>query len=136
MALYIIFKNGVVAVLTLESDSQIKDKLVYNVDGLPAGTLLELGYFIKMDNTLLFVNNKFAISVTKSSAKVLPGYRPMTEFESVVALENGTFATLETTKGISIFYFNGKEVVFVEQIKPTQIVAKGGVELKDIIYWR
>lgn len=94
MTLYLIFKNGVVAVLTLESDSQIKDKLVYNVDGLPSGTLLELGYFIKMDNSLLFVNNKFAISATKSSAKVLAGYQQMTEFESVVALENGSFATL------------------------------------------
>lgn len=41
---------------------------------MPTGQYLEIGYFIKLDNGLLFVNNNVTIKFSGKTAKVLSGY--------------------------------------------------------------
>lgn len=51
------FKNKKVAVITLENDDKFKDKVVFDVSGYTSEQFFETGYFIKVENYLLFVNS-------------------------------------------------------------------------------
>jgi len=69
------FKNAKAAVVTLSSDDRIEETQMIDVMGLPAGTSLEIGYFIKVGEDLLFVNNYVTIKMGIDSAKVIEGYQ-------------------------------------------------------------
>lgn len=65
----------------------------------------------------MFVNNNFTVLVTDTSAAVMPGYYSTPEFESVISLENSTFAVLENYNGITVYYFDGVKVRKVQKIR-------------------
>lgn len=47
----------------------------------------------------------------------MPGYYSTPEFESVISLENSTFAVLENYNGITVYYFDGIKVRKVQKIR-------------------
>lgn len=98
---------------------------------------MEIGYFIKVSDKLLFVNNNLVIAVTDKEAKVIEGYGNHTDFESVIALENGYFVVADTPKGITIYKFDGKKVsksnFYDEELLSPRTEL---LELMDIIYYK
>jgi hypothetical protein len=74
------------------------------------GKNLSVGYFVKVGTDLLFVNGEVAIKLTFSSAEVLEGYEHYDHFESVVALENGYFAVVNSPTGIHVYKYTGAAV--------------------------
>lgn len=63
-----IFQDGVAAVVFLDKNKEIKDSRVLKVEGLDAKTSLQLGYFVKISNKIIFINNAFAIEVNQTQA--------------------------------------------------------------------
>ncbi|TXI31990.1 MAG: hypothetical protein E6Q58_04530 [Niabella sp.] len=59
----------------MEKDEKIVEKNVFSVEGLSyEQSFLEVGYFIKVSDDLLFVNNNKTIKVTKKSASIVKGF--------------------------------------------------------------
>lgn len=59
----------------MEKDEKIVEKNVFSVEGLSyEQNFLEVGYFIKVSDDLLFVNNNKTIKVTKKSASIVKGF--------------------------------------------------------------
>lgn len=46
-----------VAVVKLNNKKAIKETKVFKIDGLSPGTKLELGYFVKIKESVIFINN-------------------------------------------------------------------------------
>ena len=92
---------------------------MFDVEGLTyEQNYLEVGYFIKVSNDLLFVNNNKTIKVGTNSASILKGFEFHEQFESVHDFENGTFGVLETRKGITLYKYNGTAVQKIYEIGP------------------
>lgn len=59
------FKNGKAAVVSLKTDERIESTLMIDVTGYDDDVYdMEVGYFIKVSNDLLFVNTNQTIKVT------------------------------------------------------------------------
>lgn len=59
------FKNGKAAVVTLKNDERINNTLLIDVQEMDdENTDMEVGYFIKVQNDLLFINNNYTIKLT------------------------------------------------------------------------
>lgn len=67
------FKNHLAAVVKLESDSSIESVKLIKIEGtnFNNGQYLEIGYFIKVQSDILFVNNNYTIKITNQSATVI-----------------------------------------------------------------
>lgn len=104
------FKNGKVAIVTLQSENKIDSTTLIDVKNLPQGKILEVGYFIKVGGDILFINNYVTIKVDENKAEVIEGYSQYEDFESVVALEKNYFAVVNASTGVYIYEYNGTEV--------------------------
>lgn len=105
------FKNGKAAVVSLQTDERIESTLMIDVGGMENdASEMEVGYFIKVANDLLFVNNNITIRMTSKEAKVITGFGSHPDFESVIALDNGYFAVIDTPKGITVYKYDGRKI--------------------------
>lgn len=71
---YMMFEDAMAATVVITSEGRKKDYKLFNVSKLENGTKLEPGYFVKIGDQMIFMNNKYAIGVGKSSAIKLDGY--------------------------------------------------------------
>jgi hypothetical protein len=138
LVIYLIFKNGKVAIANLHSGDRIRDVQMMDVKGLEVKNL-SVGYFVKVGNDLLFVNSNVVIKVTTTNAEVVNGYQSYGNFESVVGLEKGYFAVVNLTTGIYIYSYNGTAVRRTNTFERNILMPPGGaseLQLMDAVYFK
>lgn len=98
-----------VATAIINSDKTTKNLTSFTISGLEEKAKLQVGYFVKVGNDVVFVNNKYAILVGNKQASKIEGYTGGKNFVTVVTVQDQFIAIGYEDSGVVIYkYANNK----------------------------